>query len=427
MFYDTLVVRKDSRCPSDCELCITACPNKAQGGTVAIKKVKLADDEYSVSMCNQCSQPACAEICPVEALTRNDKGVTEIDPDLCIGCGECSDACPYDAIHIDTDDDIAIKCDYCQGEPKCVEACPNGILSWVQSSKVIGQFKGEDLFSPGLTYCAGCTAELAVRFVVRVLGSKIILFSAPGCSILAERSKVPYFGCLMTNVSSTMTGVKRYLSRIGEDVSCVAFVGDGCSADVGFQPLSGACERGENIIHICYDNEGYMNTGIQRSSTTPPGSWTTTTQIGPAGRGKKRPPKYMPLLMALQGAAYVATATLSHLEDFAQKLQKAQKVKDGLSYIHLYAPCPTGWRSKIEDGIKLCRLAVETNYFPLWEAEDDVFRFTSDDHKNRPLTEFIKLQRRFGHFDEQAMHDLQVMVDLRFEQIKHLTCFRKED
>jgi phenylglyoxylate dehydrogenase beta subunit len=421
VFYDTLVVKKGGLCPPDCELCVRACPNKAFGGTTAIKKVKLEENAYSVSICNQCSQPACIEICPVEALTRNDKGVTELDSEICIGCGECVDVCPYDGIHLDASDELAVKCDYCQGEPKCVDACPNGILSWVQSRKVLEQFQGEDPFSPGLTYCAGCTAEQAVRFTARVLGSKIILFSAPGCSILAERSKLPYFGCLMTNVSSTMTGVKRYLTRIGEDVTCVAFVGDGCSADVGFQPLSGACERGENIIHICYDNEAYMNTGIQRSSTTPAGSWTTTTPVGPASRGKKRTPKYMPLVMAFQGAAYVATATLSHLEDFARKLRKAQKIKDGLSYIHLFAPCPTGWRAKIDSGIELCRLAVETNYFPLWEAEDGVFCFTSDDHKSRPLIEFLKLQRRFEHLGVEEIHELQAMANQRFELIRHLT------
>lgn len=422
MFYDTLVVRKGGLCPPDCEVCVRACPNTSPGGLSAIKKVKLGHNAYSVSICNQCSQPACVEACAVNALTRNDRGVTELNSDVCIGCGECKDACPYDGIHFDEKDSIAVKCDYCKGEPKCVVACPNGILSWVQSHKVVELFQEKDLLSPGLTNCAGCPAELASRFIVRVLGSKIILFTAPGCSVLPERAKIACYGCLMTNVSSSMTGVKRYLQGIGEDVSCVAFVGDGTSADVGFQPLSGACERGENIIHICYDNEGYMNTGVQRSSTTPPGSWTSTTQIGPANRGKKRFPKYMPLVMAMQGATYVATATLSHLEDFAKKLRKAQNVKNGLSYIHLFCSCPTGWRTKIEDGIEICRLAVETNYFPLWEAEEGVFRFTLHNRKIRPLIELIKLMRRFEHLDEEEIRNLQAMAERRYELIRHLSC-----
>jgi len=421
MFYNTLIAKK-RMCPEDCNACIEVCPNKTPSGVTAIKKVKQSDGTYSITACNQCSQPECVPVCSTEALIRNEQGVVELDPELCIGCGACVDVCAYEGIQYDPDWQKAVKCDYCQGKPKCVEACPNGILSWAQSRPVTDWFKDEDLLSPGLTFCSGCPAELGVRFTVRVLGKKIIMFGAPSCTLLTERANIPYYGCLMTNVSSSMTGVSRYLRRIGEDVTCVAYVGDGTTADIGFQSLSGACERGENIIHICYDNEGYMNTGIQRSSTTPPGSWTTTTQIGPASRGKSRPPKYVPLLLALQGASYVATATLSHLEDFAMKLSKAQNVKDGLSYIHVFAPCPTGWRGNSEDSIDACRVAVETNYFPLWEAEKGVFRFTTEVKKPRPLTDFVKLARRFAHFNDQDLRNLQSVANDRYQLIKHLAC-----
>jgi pyruvate/2-oxoacid:ferredoxin oxidoreductase beta subunit len=225
----------------------------------------------------------------------------------------------------------------------------------------------------------------------------------------------------MTGVASSATGISRYYQKIGKDVTVVCFTGDGCSAYVGYQPLSGAAERNEKIIYITYDNEGCMNTGYQRSSTTPLGASTSTTPIGVASRGKPTQAKNVPLLMAMNGAAYVATATLSHLEDFAKKLQKAKKkVSEGFVYIHIFAPCVMGWRIATNQSIEVCRLAVRTNYFPLWEAENGKFHLDLEVANPKPIQEFIKLVRKFSHMKEADITAFQQMVDRKYAIIRGL-------
>jgi len=219
-----------------------------------------------------------------------------------------------------------------------------------------------------------------------------------------------------------MTGASRYFRKKGKDALLVAFVGDGTTADIGFQPLSSAAERGEQFIYMCYDNEGYQNTGIQRSSTTPFGAWTMTTQVGTEGSGKTRPAKNVPLLMAMHDIPYTATISISHLEDFARKMEKAKElVKDGLVYIHMLCPCPTGWRAQTEDCIELARMAVDTDYFPLWEAENKEFRFTYRPKSVKPITEFTKMQGRFAHLTKAQLDELQKMVNDKFNRIDGMT------
>lgn len=293
-------------------------------------------------------------------------------------------------------------------------------------------FKAEDLVSHGTNFCPGCPAETAIRFTLRVLGKDVILVGCPGCAssaILAMETKtgvkaptmVPTHMSLLTNVASTMTGIKRYYQKIGRDVKVVSFVGDGATADIGFQALSGAAERGENIIFICYDNEGYMNTGIQRSGTTPFGAWTTTTEVGKYKKGKGKTAKYVPLLLALHGGvSYAATATIGFLGDYAQKLEKAAKVKDGLAYIHLFSPCPIGWRAAEENTIDLCKVAVETNHFPLWEAEKGKFHITHEVRNPKPIQEFTKLTGRFSHLTQEDLNILQKAADSHYAIIQKL-------
>jgi phenylglyoxylate dehydrogenase beta subunit len=225
----------------------------------------------------------------------------------------------------------------------------------------------------------------------------------------------------MTSVPSTMTGVKRYYHKMGKDVRCVGFVGDGCAADVGFQPLTGAAERNENIIFICYDNEGYMNTGVQRSSTSPLLGWTTTTPTMGRRKGKKMHSKNVPLIMAAHGIPYVATAVVSHPEDFLRKLMKAKAVKDGMSYIHILSPCILGWGYAIPASLDVCRAAVETNYYPLWEYERGQYRITHEVKNPKPVSHYVKLLKKFAHLDEEDLEDLQRVVDQRFQQIRALT------
>jgi pyruvate/2-oxoacid:ferredoxin oxidoreductase beta subunit len=291
----------------------------------------------------------------------------------------------------------------------------------------------EDQFSGGVAWCAGCMLELTARFIPKILGKDIILVGCPSCSAtvlygqnIGSWHKLPYYSCLMTGVASSATGISRYLRRIGKNTPVVCFTGDGCAADIGFQPLSGTAERNEHIIYICYDNEGYMNTGYQRSSTTPQGASTSTTPFGSVSQGKPTPPKNVPLLMAMHNVPYVATATLSNLEDLAKKLIKAkEKLSEGFSYIHVFAPCVMGWRFDSSLSIEVCRTAVRTNYFPLWEAEAGKYRLTQEVSNPRPVKELTKLLRKFSHLKEPDLIKLQQTVDERYQFLKDLCEIRK--
>jgi pyruvate/2-oxoacid:ferredoxin oxidoreductase beta subunit len=298
-----------------------------------------------------------------------------------------------------------------------------------KKNKIFNYFvEKEDQFSGGVAWCGGCTMELTARLVPKVLGKDLILVGCPSCSAtvlygqnLGSWHKLAYYSCLMTGVASSATGISRYLRRIGNTNPVVCFTGDGCAADIGFQPLSGAAERNEHIIYICYDNEGYMNTGYQRSSTTPLGASTSTTPFGSKSQGKPTPAKNVPLLMALHGVPYVATATLSNIEDFAKKLLKAkEKVNEGFSYIHVLTPCVMGWRFDSSLSIEICRTAVRTNYFPLWEAENGKFRLTQEVSNPKPVQELTKLLRKFSHLKSDDLSRLQQTLDQRYALLKGL-------
>jgi pyruvate/2-oxoacid:ferredoxin oxidoreductase beta subunit len=301
-------------------------------------------------------------------------------------------------------------------------------------SKVFDYFSDPDPFSPGLACCAGCPLELALRFMGKVLGRKdMVITGTPGCAnpVLTGQNvgawhTLTSYGTLMTSAASNATGLSRYYRKIGQDATVVCFNGDGCAADIGFQNLSGAAERNEKFIYICYDNEGYMNTGVQRSSTTPAGARTATTPVGPKRRGKPTRRKNLALLMAMHWIPYAATATLSHLEDFAEKLLKAkQKKEEGLSFIHIFCPCPTGWGVPADISIELCRTAVRTNYFPLWEAESGVFRITHEVKKPRPVSEYLKLVKKFSHMTPEEQQNIQEGIDLEYAFLAHLAKFKR--
>ena len=434
--YDVLK-REYGVCPPDCVACEEACI-KQRGSNAAgsaIKVIHVPEVNFrGVVLCNQCNQPRCREVCPTGAIIKSEAdGTVRIMEEKCVGCGLCTLACPYGGISYDTKIGKSFKCDRCDGEPKCVEACPYGVLSFDSNSRVYHQL-GEDVLTQGSLNCPACGAELNLRLILRIFGDGLITFGCAGCSsvtlfcmegiggLCGQQQRYPSFMCLMTNVASVMTGVRRYYKKMGKEVRTLAFVGDGATSDVGFQNLSGAAERGENIIYICNDNEAYMATGIQRSGTTPLFSWTTTTPVGEYKRGKVNMPKYVPFLLASHsGVSYVATATISHLEDFIQKLEKAKAVKEGMVYLHLFSPCVTGWKSPSNSTIEISRMAVETNYFPLWEAEDGKFRFTYEPKRPKPVGEFTRLMGRFSHLTEQELGNFQDMVDSRLDLIRHST------
>ena len=294
--------------------------------------------------------------------------------------------------------------------------------------KVCDYYQNEDQFSPGIAMCPGCIMELNLRLVSRILGKDIIFLGTPGCSapVLhgqndAAWHRHAYYANVMTGVASSATGIARYYQKAGIDATIVCHTGDGCAQDVGFQTLSGAAERNEKVIYICYDNEGYMNTGVQQSSATPFGSSTSTTPLGSESRGKTTGSKNMPMVMAMHECAYVATATLSHLEDYAKKLVKAQeKVKEGFVYLHVFCPCTVGWKYPPGESIELCREAVRTNYFPLWEVEDGRFTITQPVKDPKPVSDLVAKIGKFKHLRGPEIEVLQEQVDRRFKTLESL-------
>ena len=431
-FYDTLKV-EFNRCPPDCRLCEEACAKEKGENAIGLSRIKSIHipqiDFHSAMTCIQCSQPKCQQICPAGAIEKSvDNGVVRIDESRCVGCGLCTLACPYGGIYYSHQTQRAFKCDRCDGNPKCVEACPYQAITYVRNRPILSYLHDEDVVTPGTSACRGCPAELALRLTMRVLGKDAILFTAPGCAIsfvggfdTQAQIGTAQFLCLLNNVASSMTGVYRYYKRLGREVKLVSFVGDGATVDIGFQALSAAAERGENFIYICNDNEGYMNTGVQRSGSTPLGARTFTTPVGKMRHGKERPSKYLPLLMLFHDVPYVATATIAYPEDYAQKLTKAMNVRDGLSYIHLFLPCPVGWGIPEDQGIHVARLAVETNYFPLWEAERGKVHLTQDIINPKPIREYTERLGKYSHLTTEDLEQVQEAVNTRYATIRSLT------
>jgi pyruvate/2-oxoacid:ferredoxin oxidoreductase beta subunit len=295
-------------------------------------------------------------------------------------------------------------------------------------NKIFDYYTTEDQFSGGVAWCAGCPLELIARTVPKVLGKNVVTVGTPSCSApvlhgqnLGAWHKLSYLSCVMTGVASSATGLSRYFHKTGQDATVIAFTGDGCATDIGFQTLSGAAERNEKFIYLAYDNEGYMNTGNQRSSSTQKGAATTTTPVGKIGKGKPTAQKNMTILMLMHRPRYMATANPAYPEDFAKKLLKAQAAaKEGFVYLHLFSPCPVGWRIDSNLVIDVCRTATRTNWFPLWEAENGVPKMTVEVATPKPITEFTKQMRKFSHLKEDGLNLLQQQVDDRLALIKAL-------
>lgn len=289
-------------------------------------------------------------------------------------------------------------------------------------------FSSEDFLTPGMAPCQGCPGELALRTVLRVMGKNTVLGVTPGCMTSAvglDRKagvKIPVTMPLLDNAAAVMSGVKRYYEKIGRnEINVVAFTGDGASADAGFQTLSGAAERNENIIYICYDNEGYMNTGFQRSGTSAQWSHTSTTPVGKEVPGKIQGKKDMPMIMAMHDVAYMATISPAYTMDFVNKLEKAKTIKHGFVYLHIFTPCVSGWSFKSCDSIKVARMAVQTNYFPLYEYENGKFKQTVAVKNAKPVQELTRLLTKFKHTGDKEITDLQKWVDRRTD-ILHRLC-----
>jgi len=305
------------------------------------------------------------------------------------------------------------------------------------ASEALKNFKGFNLknmpevepLSPGHRACQGCGEVLALRLAMKALGENVIMCSATGCMEIITSPfpqtawKVPWIHVAFENAAAVASGVEgayKAMNRKGKinspDTVFVGYGGDGATMDIGIQALSGALERGHNFVYMCFDNEAYMNTGIQRSSGTPFGAGTTTSPPGKKSIGQSTWKKNLPAIAVAHNIPYVATATPAFPVDLMNKVKKAAMVP-GPAYLHIYSPCPTGWRCGIDESVQVARLAVQSKVFPLYEVIDGQYVLSRKVAKPKPITEYFKPQRRFRHLTEADVAKIQERIYAEYEDI----------
>ncbi len=292
--------------------------------------------------------------------------------------------------------------------------------------------KKENLLESGHRMCSGCGAPIIVKQILMASEYPLVASNATGClevsTCISEYTawKIPWIHTAFENAAATLSGVEAmYLAwkkqgKLDKDVKFIAFGGDGGTYDIGLQSLSGAMERGHDIVYVCYDNGAYMNTGIQRSSATPLGANTTTSPVGKVIPGKTQQRKDITRIMAAHNIPYVAQGSPSHWRDLMTKARKAIAVP-GPAFLNVLSPCNRGWRSSTDDAIMLARLGVETNYWPLYEIEDGELSISFKPKETKPLEEFLKPQGRFKHLfapeNASVLADLQAGIDREWHRL----------
>ena len=284
-------------------------------------------------------------------------------------------------------------------------------------------------FAPGNRACVGCAEALAVRLTCKALGDNVIIAMATGCMEIVSSQlpytswEVPWIHTLFENTAAVASGIEaglKAMMRKGripvQETKVVAMAGDGGTADIGLQALSGALERGHNFLYVCYDNEAYMNTGVQRSSSTPYGASTTTSPAGKMSIGQITWKKDMLGIDAANNIPYIATACHSYPFDLMDKVAKAAAVK-GPAYVHILSVCPVGWRSPSELSVRIGRLAVETGIFPLYEIENGKYKMSLDLPKLKPVYDYMRLQGRFRHLSEDTIKEIQQRVVEEYQKL----------
>ncbi|MFX1514175.1 MAG: thiamine pyrophosphate-dependent enzyme [Promethearchaeota archaeon] len=295
----------------------------------------------------------------------------------------------------------------------------------------------EEYFLSGNSCCAGCGLEIALRWAMKALGPNTALVTPASCLNVViglwpkTAPNFPFTNMAFAAGAAAATGMEaafkakahRFPNKGWDEITTLVFAGDGGTADIGIQGLSGAAERNSNIIYTCYDNEAYMNTGIQRSSSTPHGAITTTTTLG-----KERYKKNLPGILAAHDIPYVATCSISEPLDLYDKFKKAKSIK-GCKYIHILAPCPPGWGFGSEESIEIARLAVKTGSWILYEVENGIMKLSKksksllDSSKRVPLVEYLSKQKRFSQISEKDLIELQEHLDHNWERINvELSC-----
>ncbi len=278
--------------------------------------------------------------------------------------------------------------------------------------------KGPELVHSGHLGCQGCGASLIMKNVLEALGKDTIIVLPACCwTVLAgpfpnSSIDVPILHTAFETAASTASGVRAGLDALGDTkTTVVPWAGDGGTFDIGFQALSGVAERNDDLLYICYDNEAYMNTGIQQSSATPHGAWTTTTP-----KSKKGNKKDILRILAAHGIPYVATACISFPEDLIAKVKKAKSIK-GFRFLHVLAPCPPGWKISSEMTIKIGRMAVQSRIFPLLEVENGRDFKLSPMPEKAPVAKYLKMQGRFKSLGRPEMQEIQAGVDYQWEAL----------
>ena len=282
----------------------------------------------------------------------------------------------------------------------------------------------EEYFAKGHRACAGCGCSLVMRHVLKAAGKDVIVCQATGCMEVVSTPypetawRIPWIHVTFENAASVASGVYRALKYQGKKTNVLVIGGDGGTFDIGFQALSGAAERGEDICYVCYDNEAYMNTGIQRSGATPKFAATTTSPAGKKVHGKTENTKNMPFILAAHGA-YVATANIAFVHDFVEKVRKGLAHK-GPAYIQVFAPCTPGWKIDTSITIELCKTAFKANVTPLYEIIDGVVKISKKPSEVVPVSDYLKPQGRFKHMNPEEIQEMQEFVDKEWERISKL-------
>ncbi|MBI2935382.1 MAG: pyruvate ferredoxin oxidoreductase [Chloroflexi bacterium] len=288
--------------------------------------------------------------------------------------------------------------------------------------------KREDLLASGHGLCAGCIEPVVVRQVLQVAGPNTVVATATGCLEVSTSAypytawRVPWIHSLFENAAATISGVEaayKVLTRTGRvdqdrPINFIVFGGDGATYDIGLQSLSGAIERGHRFLYVCLNNEAYMNTGIQRSSASPVGTWTTTSPVGTKLLGKPQPRKDLTRIIAAHGVPYAGQASPHFWKDLMRKVERALQM-DGPTFLNVLAACPRGWRTPDDAGIQLGRVAADTCVWPIYEVDGGVWRLNYRPREKKPVNEWLKLQGRFSHLlrpeNRRGLDQFQAEVD----------------
>jgi pyruvate/2-oxoacid:ferredoxin oxidoreductase beta subunit len=279
----------------------------------------------------------------------------------------------------------------------------------------------EELMGSGHLACQGCGATQAMRFALKALGPETALVIPACCWAVIDGSfphsavNLPIFHTAFETAAVVASGLKAGLEMRGDtETTVMAWAGDGGTFDIGLQALSGAAERNEDIIYVCYDNEAYMNTGIQRSSSTPLGAWTTTT---PVTSYKNRPKKNMIDIMAAHSIPYIATASTAYPYDFMEKVKKAKEIR-GTKYLQIFAPCPTGWKLAPELSVKMARLAVTSRVYPMLEITEHGQKLEVwKDFEPTSVKDYMMFQGRFRHLKEEELDAIEAEVEANWNRL----------